>query len=92
MAVRQAGTAIRLLALAALVALMAGCKVVTDDPAARRTAYTIAPQLREFYSTLGGADILGFAISADFDYSGKQCQYFDNALLCYDPMAGEDSH
>lgn len=92
MAVRQAGTAIRLLALAALVALMAGCKVVTDDPAARRTAYTIAPQLREFYSTLGGADILGFAISADFDYSGKQCQYFDNALLCYDPTAGEDSH
>ena len=92
MAVKQPGAAYRWIALVVLALLVSACRVVEDDPNAQQATYAIAPQLREFYSTLGGQDTLGVAISLDFDYSGKQCQYFKNALLCYDPQAGENEH
>ncbi len=47
--------------------------------------YEIAPEFREFYSTLGGAEVLGPAISQIFTYQTLECQYTANVLLCQNP-------
>ncbi|MCJ7622585.1 MAG: hypothetical protein MUO76_03710 [Anaerolineaceae bacterium] len=48
--------------------------------------YPVDPILEDFYLDLGGADILGAAISALFTRDGFQCQYTVNALMCSDPL------
>jgi len=53
--------------------------------AVRGTTYTIDPSLRGYYTTLGGKDLLGPAISEMFPYNNSQCQYVVSALLCVDP-------
>lgn len=67
--------------------MAAGCAAETPTPTAETGAYLTDPLLREFYVSLGARDVLGPAITALFNYRSKQCQYVQNALLCFDPLA-----
>jgi hypothetical protein len=51
--------------------------------------FTVVPNLREFYLSLGGEEVLGGGISDSIQDGGKLCQYTEGALLCYDPIAAE---
>ncbi|PKO14619.1 MAG: hypothetical protein CVU39_14170 [Chloroflexi bacterium HGW-Chloroflexi-10] len=42
---------------------------------------------REFYQNLGAESTLGPAITAIFDWKNLQCQYTENALMCFNPLA-----
>ena len=67
--------------------MAAGCAAETPTATAEMGAYLTDPLLREFYVSLGARDVLGPAITALFNYRSKQCQYVQNALLCFDPLA-----
>jgi hypothetical protein len=56
---------------------------ITDQPL--DGTYPVDPVLEEFYLELGGADILGAAISTLFAKDDFQCQYTVNALMCFNP-------
>jgi hypothetical protein len=47
----------------------------------------VDPRFREFYDTLGGADVFGVAISPKFNRDGLEYQYTAAALMVYNPMA-----
>ncbi len=49
--------------------------------------FSVDPILREFYASLGGEELLGPAITALFSLDNLQCQYTQNALMCFDPLA-----
>jgi hypothetical protein len=49
----------------------------------------IDPLFREYYDQIGGADALGPAISAKFEYDGLECQFTTNALMVHDPQSPE---
>lgn len=49
--------------------------------------FSVDPLLREFYASLGGEDLLGPAITALFSLDNLQCQYTQNVLMCFDPLA-----
>jgi len=49
--------------------------------------FSVDPLLREFYASLGGEEILGPAITALFSLDNLQCQYTQNVLMCFDPLA-----
>lgn len=49
--------------------------------------FSVDPLLREFYASLGGEEVLGPAITALFSLDNLQCQYSQNALMCFDPLA-----
>jgi len=70
-----------------LVILLAGCDVSDAVPPPEVGTYPVDSVFREFYASLGGNDTLGPAISALFNYRSKQCQYVQNAMMCYDPLA-----
>jgi len=74
-----------------LTGLLSAC---TGSLAPARTpttegAHTVDPKVRELYDLLGGAEVLGPAISAlqGIPTSSKECQYFEAALLCFDANA-----
>ncbi|NTU74703.1 MAG: hypothetical protein HGA86_01095 [Anaerolineaceae bacterium] len=48
--------------------------------------YEVDPLFNQLLSSLGGKEILGSAISLRFSYNQVECQYLQNALLCYDPQ------
>lgn len=56
---------------------------ITDQPL--DGTYPVDPILQEFYLELGGADVLGAAISPQFTKDGFQCQYTINVLMCFNP-------
>ena len=47
--------------------------------------YLIEPTFKQFYDFLGGRDRLGMAISSTVVEDGMQKQYFENAVLFYNP-------
>lgn len=49
--------------------------------------YPVDKSLREYYEDLGGANLLGPAISPIFEHDNQQCQYLVSALMCYNPLA-----
>ena len=53
--------------------------------ASRGTTYTIDPDLKDFYTTLGGKEVFGPAISKPFTFNESDCQYTTSALLCHNP-------
>ena len=67
--------------------LLTSCKPQVTQPVPDPGTYLIDPMLREFYATLGGNDVLGPAISAMFNLREEQCQYTQNALLCFNSQA-----
>ncbi len=44
---------------------------------------------REFYDTLGGAGVLGHALTGLFDEENRRCQYTQAALMCFDPRESD---
>ena len=74
-----------ILLLAAL--LLAGCGTTDTVPQPETGTYTVDTVFREFYTSLGGRETLGPAISALFNYRSKQCQYVQNAMMCFDPQS-----
>jgi hypothetical protein len=67
--------------------LLAGCDSTDATPLPEPGTYTVDTVFREFYASLGGRDTLGPAISALFNYRNKECQYVQNAMMCFDPLA-----
>ncbi|HEY9087697.1 MAG TPA: hypothetical protein VIO36_05970 [Anaerolineaceae bacterium] len=51
-------------------------------------AVPVDPVFREFYNSLGGRDVLGYAI-APATRDSMICQYTAAALMCYDPNAAD---
>ncbi|MFZ6020350.1 MAG: hypothetical protein ACOYXO_12145 [Chloroflexota bacterium] len=78
--------------LTALTVLLMGCLSACASHPAPVTVqqpgtFSVDPLLREFYASLGGEDLLGPAITALFSLDNLQCQYTQNVLMCFDPLA-----
>ena len=67
--------------------ILAGCATTEATPPPEPGTYTVDTVFREFYTSLGGRDTLGPAITALFNYRNQQCQYVQNAMMCFDPLA-----
>lgn len=76
-------TALLLLA----ILLLASCDSTSSTLAPEAGTYPVDPVFREFYSSLGGRDTLGPAITAFFNFRNKECQYTQNVLMCFDSLA-----
>lgn len=63
-----------------------GCQRIPTTPSLEAGTYSVDPVFREFYASLGDRDLLGPAITALFHHRGKQCQYTQNVLMCFDPL------
>lgn len=59
----------------------------TSSSMANEGVYSVEPIFAEFYAYLGGADIMGPAISPLKESRGLKVQYVENGLLVYDPLA-----
>ncbi len=55
--------------------ILAGCATTEATPPPEPGTYTVDTVFREFYTSLGGRDTLGPAITALFNYRNQQCQY-----------------
>lgn len=78
-----------LILLFLILSLGYACGPTGASPFTPTTAntYPVDKSLREYYEDLGGADLLGPAISPIFKHANQQCQYLVNALMCYNPLA-----
>lgn len=73
--------------LLSVLLILAGCTTVETTPPPEIGTYPVDTVFREFYASLGGRDTLGPAISAIFNYRNQQCQYVQNVMMCFDPLA-----
>ncbi len=85
-----------LLGLLCIYSIACGGSVLPTDgnPAPAPSATVGGPVdslFREFHQILGGEAILGRAITGLIDRDGKQCQYTEAALMCYDSAASDPS-
>ena len=87
MTVRSSKTSLFYTGLIILGLLLSACSQVVPAPVLEAGTYLVDPIFREFYASLGGREILGPPITVVFTHRGKQCQYTQNALMCFDPMA-----
>ncbi len=70
--------------------ILSACGSVGNQAQANKT-YDVAPRFREFYSTLGGEDVLGPAISETISIQSYDCQFTVSALMCLNPMVSDAS-
>ncbi len=49
--------------------------------------YGIDKSFRDFYKKMGGVEVLGPVISEVFSWDENQCQYTENALMCFNPKS-----
>ncbi len=63
--------------------LVAACSA--GGASANAGTFEVDDIFTSFYTLLGGEEILGPAISPLFQYDQLQCQYTENALMCYNP-------
>ncbi len=49
------------------------------------------PPFREFYQALGSQEVLGQPISEMVERDGKQCQFFEAVLMCFNPNEDENN-
>jgi len=70
-----------------VILILAGCTTTESTPPPEVGTYTVDTVFREFYTSLGGRETLGPAITALFNHRNQQCQYAQNAMMCFDPLA-----
>lgn len=71
--------------------LLSACSPPMDDSSSQPPgALPVDPIFREFYNTLGGRAVLGYAISPAIQQDGI-CQYTSAALMCYDAGAADSA-
>ena len=71
-----------------LFSLACAGEMVSTPPAGRGSlSYSVDTTFKEFYQTLGGSDVLGPAISALEHRENLQCQFTENALMCFNSSA-----
>jgi hypothetical protein len=76
-----------LVAFSTMVSLVA-CGVESAQYGPKNiTGSDVDQRFREFYSFLGGLDVLGPAISPKFSHDGKEYQYTAAVLMVYDPSS-----
>lgn len=63
---------------------------INDSASLPPGALPVDPVFREFYNTLGGRPVLGYAISQSIQLDGV-CQYTSAALMCYDANAADSA-
>lgn len=75
-----------------LALLLSACSSANAPVESAPPAGTVAvdPIFREFYNTLGGREVLGYAI-APATRETMICQYTAAALMCYDPNAADSA-
>lgn len=73
--------------LGILVLTAAACTGTNGSDTLAPGTYTVDAKFTSFYGLLGGADVLGRAISPIFQYNQLQCQYTANTLMCFNPEA-----
>jgi hypothetical protein len=84
---RAISKACLILAFALILSACGPISSVQPTSKAPEGTYSVDPIFREFYSLLGGEDVLGYAISPSFSFDQVQMQYTENALMRYDPKA-----
>lgn len=67
-----------------LLILLSGCAEIQSNRMNTRT-FPVDRLFRSFYRQEGGGEVLGPAISAIFAWDENQCQYTENALMCFNP-------
>lgn len=79
------------LSLILLALVVSACDETTGitDPLLM-VEHEVDPAFREFYSLLGGRDVLGPAISPMFPFNNVKYQYTQSVLLVFDPASGYD--
>ncbi len=83
-----------LLLLGLLCIYSIACSSTGNSPAPAPTetpGATVDSLFREFHQTLGGDAVLGRAITKLVERDGKQCQFTETALMCYDAAASDIS-
>lgn len=73
-----------------ILILAASCTVNQNQASATENVEGVVEvdrTFREFYSNLGGEEILGPAITGTIEYKNLICQYTENALMCFDTIA-----
>lgn len=61
--------------------------ISTPEVSAPASNLETDPIFREFYKTLGGKETLGPVISEVLNMDNLQCQYTENALMCFNQLA-----
>ena len=84
---RESSKTLILISIVLLGVLLASCKPQTIQTVPETGTYLVDAMFREFYATLGGSDVLGPAITAMFSFRDEQCQYTQNALMCFNAQA-----
>jgi len=80
-----------LMLLGIICLLLSACSSTAGDSASQPPgALPVDPIFREFYNTLGGRPVLGYAISPAIQQDGI-CQYTSAALMCYDTGAADSA-
>jgi hypothetical protein len=52
--------------------------------------YPVDKIFREYYKKLGGSEVLGSIISEVITFEVNQCQYTENALMCFNPTFNQN--
>jgi hypothetical protein len=76
----------RIVTYTLIIAIFLGL-IGCDEPTVPRLS--VDPTFREFYELLGGADILGPAISPMYEEGDRKLQFTSAVLLIFDPSAPE---
>lgn len=82
-----------LLAFIMLASLLSACSAEGSFSPAPTPESSVPVEVvfREFYRALGGVSTISYAISPVFQKGDSQCQYTENALMCYNPLlSGEN--
>jgi len=69
--------------------LLAACSS-GDLSGSNNRVYGIDKSFRDFYKKMGGSVVLGPVISEVFSWDENQCQYTENALMCFNPKLSQN--
>jgi hypothetical protein len=75
-----------LVLLMSLVLISCGKSQSPQNQTIPQGTYSVEPIFREYYSDLGGMELLGPAISTGFTQGNLECQYTEAVLMCQDPL------
>ena len=73
-----------------LFSIMSACGQNSDATSINHPGEEVFPvdkSFREYYRSMGGADLLGPTITESFAWNDSLCQYTENALMCFNHLA-----
>jgi hypothetical protein len=82
--------ALNLIIIIGLSNLIGACDQISGNSPIKAQSegiFTVNKTYREFYRRLGGVETLGPAITNSFPWNDQECQYTENALMCFNSLA-----